>query len=284
MIAYAIREMIASFRDGKLRAVMAVTTVSIAMLIFAGFLLLSHNLHVGIDSFRSATKIEVILQDDADALRVAGAIVAMPGVAETKHYSKEEALEYFRQKQGEEKANGITEALGSNPFPAFIEVRLAENVTDPRPLAERIRDLAGVADVLFGRETVERLDKVARVVRVLTWGIGGVMSFFIFLIVVNGIRATVHARRDEIRVLRLIGATDLRIGAPYICEGSFLGLLGSAVGFALLFAAYRFVAVRVPWFAAVFLPPDRILGAVLFAWGLGALGGIIAVRDALNEE
>ncbi len=218
MIFYALREMSSSVRDGKFRTLMAVTTVSIAMLIFAGFLLFSHNLHVGIDTFRSASKIEVLLHDDADGMTVSGKILEMTGVAETRHYTKDEALDFFRRKQGDEKTSGITEALGANPFPAFIEVQLNSDVTDPRPLANQIRTIKGVSDVLFGQDTVERLDRLARTMETLTRWIGGIMAFFIFLIVMNGIRATVHARRSEIRILRLLGATDFTIRAPHIFE------------------------------------------------------------------
>lgn len=284
MIGYGIREMIDAVRTGKVRTAMAVTTISIAMLIFTGFLLVSHNLSLGIDRFRSEGRIEVILADAADPGSVAALVHKIPGVAVVRPYTKEQAMVYFQEAHGADLARGIRDALGSSPFPPFLEVRLAATATDPEPVVERLRGLGGVAEVLYGRETAQRLSRLARLTRLITWTAGGLMSFFILLIVINSVRATVHARRADLYVLRLIGAADHTIRAPFLVEGAFLGILGAAIGLGLVAAAWAYIAARITFVPIVFLTPEMVGGSLVFALALGVLGGVIAVGEALRMK
>jgi cell division transport system permease protein len=284
MILYSFREAAHSFRSGRLRSTMAITTIAIAMLIFLGFLVLSHNLHLGLDRFRAATRIEVILSERADPVEISATIQAFPGVARAKYYSKADALEYFRKAHGDELARGIVEGLGGSPFPAFIEVGLASSEVDPAALAARIRALKGVEETYYGAESLRRIGAVAETVAMASWGIGGIMAFFILLIVINGVRATVHARASEIHVLRLIGASDETLRAPFVVEGAASGFLGALLGLGIVYAAIALVRDRVAFFSIEFLPPLVAAAAVLFAIALGALGGVIAVREAVIEE
>lgn len=284
MIGYGVREMIDAVRTGKVRTAMAVTTISIAMLIFTGFLLVSHNLSLGIDRFRSEGRIEVILADTADPGAVAALVHKLPGVSFVRPYTKEQAMVYFQEAHGVDLARGIRDALGTSPFPPFLEVRLATSATEPEPVVEGIRGMAGVVEVLYGRETAQRLARLARLTRLITWTAGGLMSFFILLIVINSVRATVHARRADLYVLRLIGAADHTIRAPFLVEGAFLGMLGAAIGLGLLAGAWAFVAARITFVPIVFLTPEMIGGSLVFALALGVLGGVIAVGEALRME
>ncbi len=284
MIGFALRETAESIRTGKARTLMTVTTVSIALLIFSGFLLLSHNLHLGIDRFRATTRMDVILGESGDATRAATAIRALEGVAEARAYSRADALRYFREAHGEELSQGITEALGDVPFFAFVEVTLEGGVTDPEPVAGRIRSVESVEEVLYGRETVERLGRVAETVRLGTLAAGAVMALFVFLIVLNGIRSTIHARSDEIFVLRLVGASDGTIRLPFVLEGALSAITGSGLGLLFLSAVFQPARERVSFLALEFLPAEHATAIVLFAAALGALGGVIAVREALDQR
>jgi cell division transport system permease protein len=283
MILYSIREAGHSFRSGRLRSTMAVTTIAIAMLIFLGFLVLSHNLHLGLDRFRAATRLEVVLADGADPIAISATIQGLPGVSSAKYYSKADALEYFRKAHGEELARGIVEGLGGSPFPAFIEVGIASSEVDPSALAERIGKLRGVAESYYGAESLRRIGAVAETVGTASWVVGGIMAFFILLIVVNGVRATVHARASEIRILRLIGASDGTLRAPFVVEGAAAGLLGALLGLGIVFASIVLARDRISFFPIEFLPPLDAAATLLFAVALGALGGVIAVREAAVE-
>lgn len=266
-----------------MRTLISLTTVAIAILIFGGFLLLSHNLKLGVDRFRSASKIEVLLKEDASGIAVAAAIQSIPGVASSKLYTKEEALDLFAEREGREVAAGIIEGLGYIPFPAFLEVTLDKARTDPAPAAEAIRKIDGVEDVLYGRETAMRLSRIASTIGILIWIIGGVLSLFLLLIVINNIRLAIHARRAEITVYDLIGASDAWIRMPFLLDGIFTGALGAAIGLGLLYGGYRFIEAGIAYFEFRFLTTEMTVGVAIYAVALGILGAVIATRETVHS-
>lgn len=282
MILFALREFRHAVRTGPLRTFMALSTVSIAMLIFTGFFFASHNLGLGLDRFRSASRIEVFLKEDAAPAIVQSSILELEDVAAVDFFPSEKALEYFRQVYGEEMTTGITDALEGNPFPPFIRVSLAEGVTDPSPLVRRIEGVPGVGEVLYGSKSVERLARVAHALEMLAWGIGILMAVFILMIVINNVRATVHTRKRELEVMRLVGATDGYLLTPFLIEGGVLGLSGSVVGAATVYLAYRALLPQVSYFRIEFLPPIVIACLLILGAAVGALGGVMAARETLE--
>jgi cell division transport system permease protein len=259
---------------------MTATTIAIAILVFAGFLVLSHNLRLAIDRFRTTSRIDVLLDDPANPIEIAAAIHRLPGVAATRHYTREDALKYFRESHGEELTRGITEALGGLPFPPFIEVTLAAETTDPSELAKAIARVPNVAEVLYGRETVARMARIAGVVQTASRWIGGVMALFVLLIVINGVRAAIHAREKEIAVLKMIGASDGMIRSPFILEGAVLCAIGATLGLGAIHAGFTALADRIDFIQIEFLPPEIVAATAVFALAIGLLGGVIAVREA----
>lgn len=282
MSGWAWRSLRRSLATGGTRAFMTATTIAIAILVFAGFLLLSHNLRLAIDRFRATGRIDVLLEDRANPLEVAAAIHRLPGVAATRHYTREEALRYFREAHGEELTRGIAEALGGLPFPPFIEVRLATATTAPEELAAAIARVPHVAEVLYGRETAARLTRIADAIRSASSWIGGGMALFVLLIVINGVRAAIHARAREVAVLKLIGANDGMIRSPFILEGAFLGALGATLGLGALHAGFTALAARIDFIQVEFLPPEIVVATAVFALALGLLGGLVAVREVID--
>lgn len=282
MIAFALREIRRSLRDGKLRTLMAVVTATIAFLIFNGSLLAAHNLVEGVDRFRSQAKVNVILANGTEPVALAARIGRLPGVAEAVATSSTQALEYFRRAQGAEAARGIVEALGASPFPAFIEVKVAPSVTDVAPLARELERLPGVEEVLYGAETGERLGRLAAALRRATTVVNLFMTVFVLLIVVNSVRATVHARDEELYVMRLCGASDALLLSPFALEGALVAGVSILLSWGLLAAAGKWLAARLPFLPLSFVPNETVAGVVVLALAVGALGGLIAAREALN--
>lgn len=284
MIAFAAKEMLTSLRTGRVRTTMAVLTVSIAMLIFCGLLFLSHNLLLGLAGFRSTAKIDVLLKNDADLIGLAAKIIELDGVARTRGYTRAEALEYFRNVQGDDLARGITEAMDGIPFPAFIEVRLEPGVTEVEPLARRIGELDGVSEVLYGAETVARLSRIAGTVQTVSTTINLIMTVFVLLIIINSVRATVHDRAKDMYVMRLVGASDGWIISPFLLEGALVGCFGALVGCAVTYLAYRSLLPQIPYFRLHFLTREVAASVVIVGTAVGALGGLLASREALHLQ
>lgn len=282
MTTYSFSETLKSISKGRSRTLISVTTVSIALLIFSGFLLISHNLTLNIDRFRAGTKIDVILNEKADAVKISENIKTISEVKDVKIYSKIETLSYFKQNLGPELAKGLTDAFGDNPLFAFLEVSLREKTTEPEKITSRIKEINGVNEVLYGKSTVRRLSKIASVLKIISLVSGIVMSLFILLIMLNSIRTTVHTRKDEIYILKLIGASDNFVRMPFVFEGILISILGSVIGIGLMYIAFIKLQSHIDFVYLEFIPPEIIFSVIIFSAALGALGGVIAVRESIK--
>ncbi|MBV8197944.1 MAG: hypothetical protein JO263_07400 [Candidatus Eremiobacteraeota bacterium] len=154
------------------------------------------------------------------------------------------------------------------------------HVTDEVPsVASEVRRLTGVANVVYGQQVVQRLLQLGAVLRRV--GIAVIAVFFAVagIIIANTIRLTVFARRREIAIMQLVGATNTYIRLPFICEGLLAGLIGAAVAVGLLAVARGTLWPRLlealPWVQLTPAPMDsRALAAELLL--VGAAIGIVA--------
>jgi cell division transport system permease protein len=146
-------------------------------------------------------------------------------------------------------------------------------------VADSLRRLTGVENVVYGQKIVERLLQLGAVLRRV--GIGVIVVFFVVagIIISNTIRLTVFARRREIAIMQLVGATSTYIRLPFICEGLIDGLIGALLALALLAIARSTLWARLlealPWAQLTVVPVDgRLLSAELLA--VGAAIGVVA--------
>jgi cell division transport system permease protein len=202
--------------------------------------------------------------------------------------SKEDALKRFRQNFAT-----LAEAAGglpANPLPASLEVRLRPdaNPTEVAALADQAATLAGVADVRYDRQWIQRLMYAVDVVRAGGFTLAALLVFAATLTVASVVRLALVARREEIHIMQLVGAPIAYIRGPFIVEGLIQGGFGATAALIVLWIALSVVRSRADaWLAGaidpaslVFLPLSIV--AVLLAAGaaVGALGGFIAARGA----
>ncbi|MBC7364450.1 MAG: FtsX-like permease family protein [Candidatus Aminicenantes bacterium] len=155
---------------------------------------------------------------------------------EIKLVSSEEALQRFKNNFPE--LQDIISSLNTNPFPPALEVRFKEKALSIQTITafmERIKKIPGVEDVQFNREWVEKMASLSRIVRAIGLFLGSILILASFFIISNVIRLNVFARKNEIEILRLVGATNNFIRLPFLIEGFVLGVLGSLLSLVILF-------------------------------------------------
>jgi cell division transport system permease protein len=156
-------------------------------------------------------------------------------VLETTFVSAEQAVDKFREKFPE--LQGIIENIKINPFPPSIETTFKEKTITFREasgLITQIKNMPGVEDVQFNQEWVDRVNSFSRLVKAVGFFLGGILVLASFFIISNVIRLNVFARKDEIEILRLVGATNTFIRVPFLLEGITLGVIGGLVSLFLL--------------------------------------------------
>ncbi|MDR7481391.1 MAG: permease-like cell division protein FtsX [Armatimonadota bacterium] len=267
----------AELRRHTLMTVAATTTILVALTVAGGGALLSANLvHLAV-LLEGQVEVVALLRDGltpAQQQRVLAAVSDLPAVERAVLVGRDDALRRLQATYGMPPSLG--QSLPSNPLPDSIEVRVRD-AARIREVAEAARRLSGVDEVVFGAPVVDRLVAVTRAVRLAGALLAGVLAAAALLIITNTIRLTVSARRQEIEIMTLVGATPGFIRGPFLWEGALQGALAATGTSLLLGAGYAWLAARVeaslPFLPV--LPPLAVLPGVLaLVWGLGVAVGV----------
>ena len=270
----------------------AVLAITLAMIVLGALLLLTWNGERLLASWSSAAEFSVYLRDDATS-EERGAIEALideSGVGLAREYvSKAEALTHFRREFTD--LASLASSFDSNPFPASVEVRLkpqAESDGRAAALVRRLASTAGVADVGYDSEWLGRVAGTLQTVRAAGLALAMLMALAAAVTVATVVRLGLHARRNEIEIMELVGAPLAFIRGPFVAEGFLQGGIGALVALLLLWVGFAVVA---SWWGTdirailggggIEFLPARLL-AYLLAGGMivGSAGGFAAARHA----
>ena len=223
-------------------------------------------------------EISAYLRTDATPKQVADIahyLAADRRIASVQFVPKRQGLAELRERT---KGTIDTALLTENPLPDKFRIK-ARLPDDVPAVAAGVRRLAGVDNVVYGQKIVQRLLQLGAVLRRV--GIAVIAIFFAVagIIIANTIRLTVFARRREIAIMQLVGATNTYIRLPFICEGLVAGIIGALVAVGLLAAARATLWPRLlealPWAQLRAIPVDpRVLAGELLL--VGAAIGIVA--------
>ena len=225
---FFISEAFKNLRLNLLMSVTAVTTTAVCILILGIGLLVDAHVegivrNVGQDVAVTAFFPEDIGQERID--EVVSSVEGYPEVNESAYVSKEEALERFRETFADQP--DIAGSISSDVLPASIEIQLNDS-SDSNAVADRLR-AEGFQDdeIRYPQQTVDRLNQITGY---LIWGLRGATALFFVasvLLIFNTIRLSIFARRKEIEVMKLVGASDSFVRTPFVLEGLVQGLIGA---------------------------------------------------------
>ncbi len=290
-LTYFATEAWISLWRGRAAAVLSVLTIAIATFVLGLFLLVAGHVQRTVDQWSRSAELSVYLRDEATGEQraaVQGALRAAPSVAGIEFVSQGEALARFR-KTFPDLASAVDPAE-DNPLPASFEVRLGsgQSAASLERLSARVLRMPGVADVRYDRQWLDRLESIGSLVRWTGLLLAAVLVLAAAFTVTNVVRLSLHARRDEIEIMELVGAPHSFIRGPFVFEGMFQGGLGALVALVLLRVA---LALAVPRLAALaaglfdvgrvgFLSGPWIAGLLVGGMAVGCLGGLVASRRA----
>lgn len=287
---YFVRETYKSIRRNGFMSFASISTVAVSLLVLGMFLLIFLNTNHLAKFLESQVQVSVYMEDSANTEELQSIeeqLKKLPGVVKVTAVSKEEALERFKDRLGDQ--DKLLDALGEdNPFPNSFDVQVdtADRIKEITP---KISALEKVETAKFGQEVVEHLFQLTRILR-----FGGI-ALVIFLamatlfIISNTIRLTVFARRKEVIIMKYVGATDWFIRWPFLLEGMTLGFFGAVVASILINGIYAALLENIHATLAFLplLPASPLLTYVsvfllLAGTGIGALGSFISLRKFLR--
>lgn len=290
---FFLKEAWRSIRGNLGISVAATVTVLIAVFILGAFIPSFLYVQSAVDAQKAKVDINAYLRDDVSSAQLnglQGKLKANPDIASFTYVSKQDALEVMRKRL---KDPTILEELPSNPFPASFNIRPTDPERADAIIASIRRDAAldpedGIA---YGKATADRLLEVARFIQWAGLGLIAVLVVAAVLLIGNTIRLSIFARRREVEVMKLVGATNWFIRWPFMIEGVICGLVGALLSIGLLFAVK--VGVVDEWVSSADSALTRDdattigfvwLAAILVAAGalLGALGSGLTLRRFLK--
>jgi cell division transport system permease protein len=300
-LGFFFSEALGSMRRNWVMAMAAVITVFISTAILGAVLVTRDNLDQGATSLKNRVMIEVFIRDEATPEAVQALelkIKGMPDVKSYKYISKEEALKRFRERFGER----IVANLPINPLPASYEIQV-KNPDKVDLVAQQFFDDPTVDNdpgthngVKYAKETVRKMLGTISLIEKGMWVTTLIFAAAAVLLISTTVRLSIFARRREVEIMRLVGATNWFIRWPFVLEGFITGLLGAILAAVFVWVGnwgianwirtsdINFLDLKVFsmwWQGGVWplglMPTLAILGAFL-----GAVGSLVALRRYLK--
>ena len=225
-----------------------VITIALSVLIVSSFALFFTNANELLDTWKKGIRALVYLDpsaDDANRLDLKYNIQKLEGVSEARFISRKEALAQMTVQMGRQAS--LLEGLASNPLPDAFEVRLkpeSQTMAEIEKLAKAIEALPHIGQVEYGQQWIGKFTSIINVFKFVSSAMGSLFLVATLFIVANTIRLVLYSRQEEIAIMRLVGATDRFIKAPFYIQGLALGGLGGIIGMSGLYLAFRLISEK----------------------------------------
>ena len=265
----------------------AITTVAITLFIVGFFIIIVYDIQEVLSSIKNQVEIAVYLKDNVtDELKtyLENEIKGWDEISQVNFVSKDQALEKFKK---ENEGSEILKEIQGNPLPASFELEL-KSPEKVEQVALRFMDkdgnfIEGVDEVIYGQNYVQKLFSITAIVGTIAFLIIVVLLLAAIVLIFNTIRLAIHARRKEIEVMKLVGATNWFVRLPFLFEGFFEGFIGSVISVVLLYFLSNHLLIRVEKAIVdtMHIKDLAILGnnnIILYVYaGLVLLGGLLGI-------
>jgi len=224
-------------------------TITLSFLILGLFLVLFLNTKGLLEDWGGRIRVTAYLggsPDQEQMTRLREKVRGFEEVMEVKVRSKEEALKLLEEKIPERKE--LLRGLPRNPLPASLEIRLKgeyQSSEGAQSLARKLRGIPEIEEIQYGSDWLERFSAFMALLKGLGLGLGALLLLSTIVVISNTIRLNIFARREEIEIMRSVGATGLFIRAPFYLEGVLQGFLGAVLALAVLFALFQLFLSKV---------------------------------------
>ncbi|QXE91123.1 permease-like cell division protein FtsX [Geomonas subterranea] len=292
--SYFTRRALANLRQNVFVSAVTVGTIALALLIASLFLLVYVNLEGMAEGWSDKVQVTAYFDQEPAPLAVAamkGRVQAIAGTSKVVFVSQAEAEKRLRSRlKGQE---SLLEGISTDVLPASLEIRLDRDHRDTESVTAYVRKLKqiqGISEVQYGEEWVKRFNSFMNLFRLMGALLGSFLTITVLFIVSNTIKLTIYARKDELELLGLVGATRFFIKAPFLIEGILQGAAGAVISllalsgcyFAFLKNAGDFLGINPASAGLSFLPATHLAGVVLGGVLLGFIGSATSLKRFIN--
>ncbi len=284
-MSYSFKVAFKSLYREKWINLLSIFTVGSSLLIITLTVFFLYNLELITGHLPERFSMMIYLKDNLaqeEVQNVLSTLRKRPDVAKLKYISKDEALKELKETLHD--TNYILEGLDDNPLAASFEMRLKKdfvNAASAAKIAGEIKKMPGIDSVYYGEKIAEAINLLKRSVENISLIIFLTIALGVVFVTYSTVKILFYRRKEEIEILKLLGATGGFIRAPFLIEGGAIGLMGGVLGTIGAFAFYIAVTYRlsivIPILKTLVFPPGLLIALPLTGIILGIIGSAIAI-------
>ena len=286
-MSFFFSEALIGMRRAGLMTLISMVTITVSLIMFGVFLIVTVNLNHLADYVSSKLEIRVFLHDTMTRKEIARFqqdLLAMNAVKSVSFIDKKDAWKQFHENHQNMPLDSVVHI---NPLPHAFRVVLVDNQSIKMLSQRLMRMQTYVSDVVYGGAMAERLHSISQLIRLAGLVLVVFLTLSTLFIIVNTIRLTVINRQEEITIMKLVGATNPFISGPFIIEGLILGAGGALFSVCILKSLYLFFSHKIqnvlPYLPLVY--DDLILRNIyLFVLLIGSLLGLIGAYISISKS
>ncbi len=291
--SYTIKQAFSQIGRNKNMSTASVFAITAMMLILGVFFTIMVNVNLMTQNVQNQfDTIQLYLKDDVTAEQAAemvNEISAIDGITEAAYLTKEDAMTIMKERWGEKAS--LLDGLSENPFPASIEITVSD-IADEQKIVSSVENMDGVDEVKFYKDVIDKVLTITGYIQTGALILIAVLVVVSIIVVANTIKLTVHAREEEIHIMKYVGATNWFVRGPFLVEGIIIGVIASLIAVAIVgFGYYKFVDIfsskvlilfstgMIPY---QFIIENLIIIFVALGVSIGSLGSILSMRRFLK--
>jgi cell division transport system permease protein len=289
MLKLHLRRALQDIRSNRMLSLVTISTFALSILIVSSAMLFFINMSDIIDGWRQGIHVMAYLQDGLTASDRSTLKIRMEnlyGVQQVDFIPKDKALSRLRDQMGRQ--TSILDNLDSNPLPDAFEIQMiaaSQSWDKVEQLATALENLEGVSEVEYGQRWIKRIINIFNLFQLTGYIMGALFFMAAIFIVGNTVRLVLYSRREEVQIMRLVGATERFILAPFYFQSLIQAALGGIIGLVALYILYLLIQSRIAtdmatgFFELRFLSPTLLLSIVGFGMFVGWLGCHLSVKQ-----
>ncbi len=292
-IGYMVKQGFIGLWRNRGMSIASIGSVTASLLVLGVIITLVINMNnIALMGQSQFDNIQVYLEEELENEKIDSIgteLESIEGVASVEYESQEDALEKMKESWGEQ--GYLLETLENNPLPNSYIVYFQE-LEASEAVVRNIQGISGVDEVRYYQDVIDNLVNIADFVQLAGLFLIAILGLIAVFIISNTIKITLNARRQEITIMKYVGATNWFIRWPFVIEGMFLGLIGSLIALVVVYFGYEYVYNLVyarfyALFAEYIVSADAMLQQIALMFivlgiGVGILGSLISMRKHLN--
>ena len=280
------------FRNNRLLNIITLLTISLSILIVSAFILFFINTNEIMNFWKKGLRVMAYLKpglSGSPLTDLTRRIQSISGVETVRFVSKKEAFTQLKAQM--KRQASLFDNLVENPLPDAFEIQMNAAIQTwdkVEFLAAKIEALDEVQEVEYGQRWLGRYTRIFNLFKLTGYVMCGIFFMAAVFIVANTIRLVIYSRRDEIEIMRLVGAAERFIKVPFYFQGLLQGAIGASIGLAVLFFAYLVIASNIEQglfsglFQIRFLSPLMSGAIILLSMLVGWFGSYLSLKQYLK--